>query len=384
MKANVDADRAIERLHGFILYGWKLSVQVARNRYVRKGNQEDRQQTNMAEPPRKGIDDQQKDYKVEARIEKKIPAEFDFERENIKRVTGHVENEELWKLRRCLVGEMETVCSVSSIHNRLIKWGLGDINVQRLGAKLYLLTFMDEELFFMIEDVNWSYLKEIFSEVKPWSEKVSYNERATWLEVRGLPLHCWNGESLKKIAEIWGKVEALGVNANHTHDCEKATILITTRHVRRIEEMVELEVRENVFPVYVRELGFTDGTTYPMCNNRNGVKGNVENLEESKSNSNVNLGEKIQAAEEGDRRNSGTKGEAHEALSAEKEFINGCFRENVLLRVLINESELVGGDPKGVSAVVDKKALKMNELIGGEGFESQQIEDDRSTLQKEV
>ncbi|KAK8476681.1 hypothetical protein V6N11_081674 [Hibiscus sabdariffa] len=120
-----------------------------------------------------------------------------------------------------------------------------------------------------------------------------------------------------------------------------------------------------------------------MCNNRNGVKGNVENLEESKSNSNVNLGEKIQAAEEGDRRNSGTKGEAHEALSAEKEFINGCFRENVLLRVLINESELVGGDPKGVSAVVDKKALKMNELIGGEGFESQQIEDDRSTLQKE-
>ncbi|KAK8529233.1 hypothetical protein V6N12_060020 [Hibiscus sabdariffa] len=88
--------------------------------------------------------------------------------------------------------------------------------------------------------------------------------------------------------------------------------------------------------------------------------------------------------EEGDRRNSGTKGEAHEALSTEKEFINGCFRENVLPKVLINESELVGGDPKGVSAVVDKKALKMNEQIGGEGFESQQIEDDRSALQKEV
>ncbi|KAK8676685.1 hypothetical protein V6N13_142255 [Hibiscus sabdariffa] len=231
MKGNVDVDRAIERLHGFILYGWKLSVQVARNRYVRKGNQEDRQQTNMAEPPRKGIDDQQKDYKVEAMIEKKIPAEFDFERENIKHITGHVENEELWK----------------------------------------------------------------------------------------------NGESLKKIVEIWGKVEALGVNANHTHDCEKATILITTRHVRRIEEMVELEVGENIFSVYVRELGFTDGTTYPLCNNRNGVKGNVENSEESESNSNVNLGEKIQAAEEGDRRNSGTKGEAHEALNAEKEFINGIF-----------------------------------------------------------
>ncbi|KAK8632986.1 hypothetical protein V6N13_013841 [Hibiscus sabdariffa] len=261
MKGKVDANRAIERLHGFILYGWKLSVQVARNKFVRKGNQADIQQTNMAELSRKGIDDQQKGYKVKAKIEKKIPAEIDFERGNIKRITGHMEDEELWKLRRCLVGEMETVCSVSSIHNRLIKWGLGDINVQSLGAKLYLLTFMDEELFFMLEDVNWSYLNETFGEVKPWSEKVNYNERATWLEVRGLPLHCWNGESLKKIAEIWGKVEALGLNANHTHDCEKATILITTRHVRRIEEMVELEVGENVFLVYVRELGFTDGTT---------------------------------------------------------------------------------------------------------------------------
>ncbi|KAK9030816.1 hypothetical protein V6N11_032226 [Hibiscus sabdariffa] len=148
--------------------------------------------------------------------------------------------------------------------------------------------------------------------------------------------------------------------------------------------MVELEVAENVFPVYIKELGFTDGTTYPLCNNDNGVKGIVENSEESESNSNVNSGVKIHAAEEGDRSNSSPEGEAHEVLSTEKKFINGCFREKVLPRVLINESELVGGDPKGVSVVVDKKALKMKEQIGGEGFESQEIEDDRSVLQKEV
>ncbi|KAK8511818.1 hypothetical protein V6N12_000859 [Hibiscus sabdariffa] len=148
--------------------------------------------------------------------------------------------------------------------------------------------------------------------------------------------------------------------------------------------MVELKVGENVFPVYVKELGFTDGTTYSLCNNDNGVKGIVENSEESESNSNVNSGVKIHAAEEGDQSNSSTEGEAHEVLSTEKEFINGCFREKVLPRVLINESELVGGDPKGVSAVVDKKSLKMKEQIGGEGFESQEIEDDRSVLQKEV
>ncbi|KAK8691510.1 hypothetical protein V6N13_075020 [Hibiscus sabdariffa] len=217
---------------------------------------------------------------------------------------------------------VETICSVSSIHIRLMKWGLGEINVQRLGAKSYLLTILDEELFLMLEDVNWSYLKEIFSDIKPWSEKTSYNERATWLEVRGLPLHCWNGVSLKKIAEIWGLFEALQVNANHSHDCEKVTVLIITRQVRRIEEMIELEVGDKVFPVYVRELGFADGISYPQCNTWNGDKGKVENQEESKSSSNKKSDEKGQEAVGGDRSSSGTEGKALEAMCAEKENMN--------------------------------------------------------------
>ncbi|KAK8648762.1 hypothetical protein V6N13_129505 [Hibiscus sabdariffa] len=182
-------------------------------------------------------------------------------------IIGHIENEELWQLRKCLVGVMDSICSVRNIHDKLLKWGLGDINVQRLGAKSFLLTIMDEDLAEMLEDVNWSYLKEIFSEVMPWSEKLIFKERATWLEIRGLPLHCWNGTSLRRIAESWGKFEALGANANHTLDCEKATVLISTDQVRRIEEIIKIEVGENLFPVYVREIGFADGTNYPLCNN---------------------------------------------------------------------------------------------------------------------
>ncbi|KAK8704031.1 hypothetical protein V6N13_047666 [Hibiscus sabdariffa] len=98
----------------------------------------------------------------------------------------------------------------------------------------------------MLEDVNWSYLREIFSEVGPWLKKLIF-ERATWLEIRGLPLHYWNGTSLKRIAEKWGKVEALGVNANHTHDCEKATVLISTEQIKRFEE-VETESISNSTP----------------------------------------------------------------------------------------------------------------------------------------
>ncbi|KAK8602705.1 hypothetical protein V6N13_084910 [Hibiscus sabdariffa] len=173
----VNEDRVIERLHDFILYGSKFSVKVTRKNFVWKGNDAGRYQTPRAKPPGKGIED--------SMFVKKSIAEAHSERENSKRITGHVENEDLWKLRRCLVGTMETICSVSSIYSRLTEWGLGEINVQRLWAKSYLLTILDEELFLMLGDVNWSYLKEIFSNVKPWSELTSYNERATWLEIRG-------------------------------------------------------------------------------------------------------------------------------------------------------------------------------------------------------
>ncbi|KAK8675028.1 hypothetical protein V6N13_033101 [Hibiscus sabdariffa] len=98
------------------------------------------------------------DEAIVEKVRTRISAEEDIEKEKFKRIIGHVEKEDLWNLRRCLVGVMGMVCNVSSIHSRLLKWGLGDINVQRLGAKTYLLTIMDEELSHMLEDVNWPYL----------------------------------------------------------------------------------------------------------------------------------------------------------------------------------------------------------------------------------
>ncbi|KAK8578638.1 hypothetical protein V6N13_100465 [Hibiscus sabdariffa] len=47
------------------------------------------------------------------------------------RIAGHIEVEELWNLKRCLVGETTSVCSVSSVSTRLSEWGLGEIKVQR-------------------------------------------------------------------------------------------------------------------------------------------------------------------------------------------------------------------------------------------------------------
>ncbi|KAK8660613.1 hypothetical protein V6N13_051535 [Hibiscus sabdariffa] len=272
-----------------------------------------------------------------------------------KRVTGHVENEELWKLRRCLVGVMDVICSASSIYNRLVNWGLGDINVQRLGAKMFLLTIEDEELYLMLEDVNWSYLKEIFREVLPWSEKINNSERATWIEIRGLPLHCWNSVTLKKIAALWGSFEALGRNDKHSLDCEKATILISTTQASRIEEIIDVEVGDRVFPVIVREIGFNDGTSCPLCNNGNKDLGASESTEESVSNSKFDTGRSDEKTTEVDRNRSSTEEEAFQAMWVERDCIDGGTREHESLRGQIKLSELMGEEPKVTTAIAAKE-----------------------------
>ncbi|KAK8557124.1 hypothetical protein V6N13_035228 [Hibiscus sabdariffa] len=150
-------------------------------------------------------------------------------RMELKRIHGYVEEEELWKMKRRLVGVMATVCSVRNITSRLSKWGMGEF-------------------------------KEIFCEVSPWSESLNRLERATWLEVSGVPLHCWNSTTLKRLANLWGNFEALGENADHVLDCEKVSILITTNHAKRIEEVVEIELGNMVYEIGVFELGFSDSS----------------------------------------------------------------------------------------------------------------------------
>ncbi|KAK8615660.1 hypothetical protein V6N13_017243 [Hibiscus sabdariffa] len=147
-----------------------------------------------------------------------------------------------------------------------------------MGGKTYLLTIDDEDLFIMLEDVNWSYLKEIFEEVMPWSENVVQVERATWLEISGLPLYCWNHITIKRIAELWGTFEASGENINHTKDCEKVTVLISTDYERRIEELVQVEVGEIIYRVRVLEIGFSDDSKKVFQVKKNEGLNDVEDL----------------------------------------------------------------------------------------------------------
>ncbi|KAK8647668.1 hypothetical protein V6N13_121397 [Hibiscus sabdariffa] len=134
----VDAERAVERLNGFALYGNKLFVTFAkfktRQAFWRKVQPEP---TRNSKPEKlvsmNRLEETDRRTKSMEEGEPSASNEIKY-----KRIAGHVENEDLWRFKRCLVGKMASICSVSSIMAKLdgcIGWGFGEIRVQRMGEK---------------------------------------------------------------------------------------------------------------------------------------------------------------------------------------------------------------------------------------------------------
>ncbi|KAK8697352.1 hypothetical protein V6N13_113504 [Hibiscus sabdariffa] len=173
--------------------------------------------------------------------------------ESLKRILGHVDEEALRRLERCVIGTSSTVCSSETIKTRLHNWGLGELLVKSLGGKKFLIEFLDEELLKILEEKKWAILEEVFIEVERWSETFRLPERITWVEITGIPLHCWNQETFKRITGIWGSLVALGENATNVLGYENISLLISTNQIQKIDEVIEIEAGRDAFAVRVTE-----------------------------------------------------------------------------------------------------------------------------------
>ncbi|KAA3482948.1 delta-cadinene synthase isozyme XC1 [Gossypium australe] len=131
---------------------------------------------------------------------------------------GHVEDKLLWNLQKCL----------------------------------------DEELMYLLRQTKWSYLKDVFIKIEPWLKKLKINERVTWIEVSGVPLHCWNYKTFKRVAELWEKLVSVGENLTKVHNFKKIELLISITQSNMVDELVSMEVGKDIFPIRVRERGLSE------------------------------------------------------------------------------------------------------------------------------
>ncbi|KAK5838091.1 hypothetical protein PVK06_006818 [Gossypium arboreum] len=238
------------RLNGFFLLGKRIRVKMASYNSKRKSwrigsDQKVKEQSAETDGELKGeemiVNNERRDMKTD-----------------IRKIQGHVEVELLWNLQKCLVCESILVCDSKSLNDHLAKIGLGKIIVRRIQGKNFSVEIPDKELVELLRQTEWSYLKDFFINIEPWSEKVKLKERVSWIGVSGVPLHCWNYETCKKVAGLWGKLVSIGENLTKVHNFEKIELLISISQTNMIDEVVSLEVGDIIFPIRVRERGLLE------------------------------------------------------------------------------------------------------------------------------
>ncbi|KAK8621855.1 hypothetical protein V6N13_097483 [Hibiscus sabdariffa] len=209
----VDAERTIERLNGFKLYGLRLSVSIARFKsrtsYWRNINK------NVEQPEERERFNSCKQSDSKKQFAESLE-ESESKEKRVLRIEGYVHEENLLKLNKCAIGTMATACSSSSVTERL-------------------------------------------------------QERITWIQVEGIPLHCWNQTTFKRITESWGSLIVLAENGNQSMNCEKVTLLVSTKERNNLDDVLELEAGRDVFLIHINKLGFN---IHAM------PKANVDNIKE--------------------------------------------------------------------------------------------------------
>ncbi|KAK8648313.1 hypothetical protein V6N13_129070 [Hibiscus sabdariffa] len=171
-----DADRTILHLNGSVLYGNRLNASLARF----SDNLEDRKSKQMKNNELRNRETR-KNLNIRVAESSSVSPDT-LTQPRLKRVLGHVDEEALKKLEKCLIDTMATVCSTSQVEDPLQAWGLNDVTVKYMGGRRFLIDIKDQELKSKLQLQDWAILKEIFSEIETWNELFHMPERNTWIQ----------------------------------------------------------------------------------------------------------------------------------------------------------------------------------------------------------
>ncbi|KAL4289527.1 hypothetical protein GQ457_14G009440 [Hibiscus cannabinus] len=123
-----------------------------------------------------------------------------------------------------------------------------------MAGRIFLLEVEDKLMLKSLQDSNWAYLRKVFHKIQPWEESFKISERVTWVELVGVPLHCWNHQTFMEIAGIWGELLALGENVSQSLGAERMSLLIATNQMEKINMVVSLEVGKECYSIGVSEV----------------------------------------------------------------------------------------------------------------------------------
>ena len=191
--------------------------------------------------------------------------------ESISIIHGEIDGENEEWLSRSIVDKLINFFNVQDILAMVFKELLEVFHVRELGVRKVLITFVSTDAMHKALACSKGVIHNVFSDIKPWSEREEWQSSRVWLECYGISPQAWSYSNICKIGEIWGIVICLDKSTKNMESFCVARILVETcfRHVIQGWVYLTLGGKGKGCDVYVREGGASffgpksigDGTT---------------------------------------------------------------------------------------------------------------------------
>ncbi|CAM8943857.1 unnamed protein product [Rhodiola kirilowii] len=167
------------------------------------------------------------------------------------------ENEE-WLLSSD-VAELKVFMSPCQLEEELKLNGLKFHKIFPFGGKKVLIHFSSMDDLEVCLSGSFSALSRRFSSICRWKEEVPSRLRSVWLSIIGLPFKAWSEENLQKIVEPYGYFLKMELKDFQESGLERARVLVETKRMDRIFEVVEAEVGGKVAETVISEECYFNG-----------------------------------------------------------------------------------------------------------------------------
>lgn len=156
-------------------------------------------------------------------------------------------------LETSAAGKLLDYKDTQTLQDLFISHGIWDAHIRSMGGLQVLLSFDSKDSLSSFLKDESKCPSKWFDSVEVWNKQRVKPSRCTWISCFGVPLHVWNSQTFVNIGKLWGETIKIDELTAKSLAFDKGRIFILTYHLECINEVVNLKVKGDVFPIKVAE-----------------------------------------------------------------------------------------------------------------------------------
>lgn len=127
-------------------------------------------------------------------------------------------------------------------------------NIKDMGFFLFLIYFQSvEEMELALKEKHKDF-DEACVDIRRWSEEECCYKRCVCLEIFGIPPHAWSRRNMESIVDSIEEMIGMDTETEEGNSMGSAKVLVHTRHMPFVEEVLILSIGESNFEIYIKEI----------------------------------------------------------------------------------------------------------------------------------